>query len=160
MSTDQQILTQLEAMQRQLDAIEARQRFTEELVRDMTPIARMAMTSAAEKLAVWDDKGLFAMLRVTRDAFERVLDSYTEEDARHLAENVGERGRLPCLDLLGRDLRDRDAALALGRGLPARGDEDRVVIGGGRDGEGDEQGGRERGGRTGHDGVPSLPGRT
>jgi tRNA 2-thiouridine synthesizing protein E len=85
---NEEILSRLDAISRRLDAIEARQRFGEEMMEELMPIGKLVMNSAATHLAEWDERGLFEMLGVGRRAMLRILESYSKEDAEYLADAV------------------------------------------------------------------------
>ena len=51
----------LDEMDRKLDYVVERQQYAEELILEMTPIAREAMTAAAAQLSEWEAKGLLSM---------------------------------------------------------------------------------------------------
>ncbi|MBW2463523.1 MAG: TusE/DsrC/DsvC family sulfur relay protein [Deltaproteobacteria bacterium] len=85
---NEKILARLDAISQQLEVVAERQRFTEELVEEMTPIARLVMSSATTRLSALEERGVFDMLAVTQDAAGRVLDSYTKDDAQHLADAI------------------------------------------------------------------------
>lgn len=85
---NEQILARLEEISRQVEAVDKRVRFTEELVEEMIPIARLMVSSATTHLGKLEERGVFDMLAVTRDAANRILDSYSKEDAEHLADAI------------------------------------------------------------------------
>lgn len=85
---EKEVLSRLASIEDKLDYVVARQRWTEELLEEMTPIARLAMNSATRELAAWDEKGAFAMLAELRTGLDRILESYGPEDARLLAESL------------------------------------------------------------------------
>ena len=87
-TTNEEVLARLASIEAKLDYVVERQRFTEELVEEMTPIARLMMGRATRELADWDAKGAFAMLAELRKGIDRILESYTPEDARMLAESL------------------------------------------------------------------------
>ncbi len=83
-----QILARLEEISRQVEAVDKRVRFTEELVEEMIPIARLVVSSATTRLGDWEERGVFDMIAVMQDAAGRVLDSYSKDDAQHLADAI------------------------------------------------------------------------
>ncbi len=80
------IMARLDEISKKLDYVVERQRWTEELVEEMTPIARLAMGSATDQLAGLDELGAFDKFAILRGAFTQVLKSYTKEDVQHLAD--------------------------------------------------------------------------
>lgn len=85
---NEEVLARLASIEKKLDYVVERQRWTEELVEEMTPIARLAMSRATRELEAWDQKGAFAMLAELRTGLDRILETYGPEDARLLAESV------------------------------------------------------------------------
>ncbi|MCB9597572.1 MAG: TusE/DsrC/DsvC family sulfur relay protein [Sandaracinaceae bacterium] len=103
-NSNEEILARLASIEQKLDYVVERQRWTEELVSEMTPIARLVMTSASNRLADWEKRGAFEMLSALGDAADGVLDNYTPEDARELAGSLvailGTVRNLTQLDIL------------------------------------------------------------
>ena len=83
-----QILARLEEISAQVEAVDKRVRFTEELVEEMIPIARLVVSSATTRLGDWEERGVFDMIAVMQDAADRILDNYTKDDAEHLADAI------------------------------------------------------------------------
>ncbi|MEZ4337646.1 MAG: TusE/DsrC/DsvC family sulfur relay protein [Sandaracinaceae bacterium] len=89
MTTQQeQVLARLESIEKKLDYVVERQRWTEELLEEMSPIARLVMLRATNDLAAWEEKGAFAMLAELKTGLDRILESYGPEDARMLSESI------------------------------------------------------------------------
>ena len=56
MTTQQeQVLARLESIEKKLDYVVERQRWTEELLEEMSPIARLVMLRATNDLAAWEE---------------------------------------------------------------------------------------------------------
>lgn len=102
-----QILIQLEQLHQKVDQLAARQRKQAELIEEMTPIAREAMSMATDKLADWERKGHVAFVRELLGIGDEVLNNFTVEDAHMLRENT-----VAMLQLLKRMTRPRMLALA------------------------------------------------
>ncbi len=65
-----------------------RQRKTEELFEELTPVAKEMMKTATERLAVWDQSGYFDFARELGRVGERVLDGFSPEDVRKLGDAI------------------------------------------------------------------------
>lgn len=75
-------------MAAQLDYLVARQQAVDELLEELAPIARLAMTGAVETLDELDKAGWFAMARELARVGDRVVRSYTPEDVRRLGDQI------------------------------------------------------------------------
>lgn len=78
----------LAAIEAQLAYLVERQKKTEELFAEMTPIARAAMATTTAKLDALDKKGYFAFARELARVGERVLEGFAPEDVRRLGDAV------------------------------------------------------------------------
>lgn len=78
----------LGALGTQVAYLVERQRRVEELVDEMTPIARAMMDAGGEKLGAMEQKGWFTFGREAWRVLERVVESYGEDDVRQLGDNV------------------------------------------------------------------------
>lgn len=67
------ILAKLEELDRKLDYVVERQQYIEELIDEMTPVAREAMTATAEQLSEWERLGYFETGRELADLLTRHL---------------------------------------------------------------------------------------
>jgi TusE/DsrC/DsvC family sulfur relay protein len=83
-----ELLSRLDAIDRKLDYVVARQRFLEELIDEMTPVGREAMTSMAAELARWEERGWFAMGREAVGLLDRLAAAYGPDDIHELSEHV------------------------------------------------------------------------
>lgn len=86
--TSADILARIDELERKLDQALAGQRWTRELVTEMSPIARAMMDATTRRLDDWDRRGAFAMLRELGAGVEHVLAHFQPEDARRLAESL------------------------------------------------------------------------
>ncbi len=82
------LMARLEAMDAKLDYVVERQRYAEELVRSMTPVAREGVNAMAEHLAGWEERGWFAMGHEFVGIFDRLAAAYGPEDVAELSEHV------------------------------------------------------------------------
>lgn len=78
----------LGALGTQVAYLVERQRRVEELVDEMTPIARAMMDAGGETLGAMEQKGWFTFGREAWRVLERVVESYGEDDVRQLGDNV------------------------------------------------------------------------
>lgn len=83
-----ELLARLDAIDRKLDYVVARQRFLEELIDEMTPVGREAMTAMAAELATWEERGWFAMGREVVGMLDRLAQAYGPDDIHELSEHV------------------------------------------------------------------------
>jgi len=86
--TDNDLMARLEAMDAKLDYVVDRQRYAEELVRSMTPVAREGVNAMAEHLAGWEERGWFDMGHEFVGIFDRLAAAYGPEDVAELSEHV------------------------------------------------------------------------
>lgn len=85
---DTELLARLEAIDRKLDYVVARQRYVEELVEEMTPVAREAVTAMAGRMAEWEQRGWFAMGNELVSLFDKLAQAYGPQDISELSEHV------------------------------------------------------------------------
>ncbi|MEZ4320037.1 MAG: TusE/DsrC/DsvC family sulfur relay protein [Myxococcota bacterium] len=85
---DTDLTRSLDALHAKLDYVVERQRYTEELVRDMTPVAREAMTATAARLAEWEERGWFLLAGELVALFDRIAGAYGPDDVRELSDSV------------------------------------------------------------------------
>lgn len=78
----------LDAVDQKLDELRERQRWQKELVDEMSPILREAMTVASERLHEMDQAGYFTFGREAVRVVERVAETYSEEDVRLLGDHI------------------------------------------------------------------------
>lgn len=83
-----ELLARLDAIDRKLDYVVARQRFLEELIDEMTPVGREAMTTMAAELAKWEERGWFAMGHEAVGLLDRLAAAYGPDDIHELSERV------------------------------------------------------------------------
>ena len=88
MSDIDPLMARLDAIDAKLDYVVARQRYVEEFVRDMTPVAREGIVVAAAQLADWEERGWFALASELFVLLERLADAYGPDDVHELADNV------------------------------------------------------------------------
>lgn len=78
----------LDNLDSKLDTLLERQRFQKDLVEEFAPIAREAMRVGADKLSTLERAGYFAFARQGMALIDYVVQSYSEDDVRLLADNV------------------------------------------------------------------------
>lgn len=74
----------LDLLTEQMAFLVERQRKTEELFEEMTPILKAVMGSATERLHGMEQKGYFAFGREAVGVAERIMDGFSPEDVRQL----------------------------------------------------------------------------
>lgn len=79
---------QLGALATQTAWLVERQRRVEELMDEMTPIARAVMAAGGEKLGALEEKGWFSFGREALRVLERVVETTEEDDLRQLGDNI------------------------------------------------------------------------
>lgn len=82
------VLDRLDALAAKVDALAARQRAHEELIADMTPIAREAMTAAIGKLDTLEKEGYFAFVAEAAGVARRVVEGFSPADVRQLGDSI------------------------------------------------------------------------
>ncbi|HEU0034338.1 MAG TPA: TusE/DsrC/DsvC family sulfur relay protein [Kofleriaceae bacterium] len=88
MLTNDLILQRLDSLSDQVAQLAERQRAREELVEEMTPIAREALGQAIERLDALDKAGVFAFAAEAGRVGKRVLDNFTPDDVRQLGDAI------------------------------------------------------------------------
>jgi TusE/DsrC/DsvC family sulfur relay protein len=78
----------LAAMEAQLTYLVERQKKTEELFSEMTPILREVMATATTRLGAMDEKGYFAFGKELLAVSERVIEGFSPEDVRKLGDAI------------------------------------------------------------------------
>lgn len=76
--------SRLDHLTTEVHALVERQRRTEELFEEMTPILKAVMASATTRLGDMEQKGYFAFGRELVGVGERILDGFSPEDVRQL----------------------------------------------------------------------------
>ncbi|HEY6038380.1 MAG TPA: TusE/DsrC/DsvC family sulfur relay protein [Kofleriaceae bacterium] len=136
MQAEHAILQRLDTISHQLDEITRRQSATEELVEEVTPIAREAIATAIARLDALDKQGYFAFLAELGQVGRKVVEGFSPADVRQLGDAIV--GILDVVRALTRPevlqiatdaaaaLRDADQAKPLGafRALRATRDDD------------------------------------
>lgn len=84
----QGIEARLAAMESQLAYLVERQKKTEELFTELTPVAREVMGVATTKLAALEDEGYFAFGREVISLGQRIMTGFQPEDVRKLADAI------------------------------------------------------------------------
>ncbi|MFT7521690.1 MAG: TusE/DsrC/DsvC family sulfur relay protein [Kiritimatiellia bacterium] len=79
---------QLTRMESKIDYVVERQRYVDELISEMTPVALQVMGVASDQFGVMEEKGYFAMGRELLAMMDRVLGAYDPEDVGQLGENI------------------------------------------------------------------------
>lgn len=82
------LFARLDAMDAKLDYVVERQEYVEDLVREMTPVLREAMTSMAGEMSEWERRGWFAMGKEMVSLFDRLANAYGPDDVREFSEHV------------------------------------------------------------------------
>jgi TusE/DsrC/DsvC family sulfur relay protein len=88
MQTEQLILQRLDTISARLDELAERRRATDELVEEVTPIAREALATAIAKLDLLDKQGHFAFLAEVAQVGRRVVEGFTPADVRQLGDAI------------------------------------------------------------------------
>lgn len=88
MQTEQLILQRLETISQQLDEVTRRQRATEELFEEVTPIAREALATAIAKFDALDQQGYFAFFAELAQVGRKVIEGFTPDDVRQLGNAI------------------------------------------------------------------------
>lgn len=78
----------LDHLTAQLDYLAARQRYVDELLGEVGPIARVAMDGLIEQLAILEQAGYFAFGSELLSVVDRVVRSYSREDVHRLGEQI------------------------------------------------------------------------
>lgn len=78
------IAARLDTLSQQVAYLVERQKKQEELIAEMTPIARAMMSTATERLDAMEKKGYFAFGNELLKISERVIENYSANDVREL----------------------------------------------------------------------------
>ena len=84
----EQVLARLNAMDARLAAMAERQRRSDELFEEMTPILREVLGAASTRLEDLDKKGYFAFGRELLGVADRIVTGFGPEDVRQLGDAV------------------------------------------------------------------------
>lgn len=82
------VLDRLAAIEERLTEIAERQRKTDELIEEMTPIARLALSSAITRFDEFEKKGYFALAREAAYVAQRVVETYKPDDVRAFGDAI------------------------------------------------------------------------
>jgi tRNA 2-thiouridine synthesizing protein E len=82
------LIARLDAIDRKLDGIITRQRYYEDLIKEMTPIGREVVKAASGQLGELEAKGYFAVGRELLTMVDRVVTTYGAEDVHQLGEHI------------------------------------------------------------------------
>lgn len=85
---DAELNARLDALDRKLDSIVERQRFTQEFIREMTPVGRVAMNAMAARLAAWEDRGWFAIAAELGNVLDALGEAYGPDDVHELSTSI------------------------------------------------------------------------
>lgn len=86
--TESRLLARLDTIEAKLDYVVERQAFVEDMVREMTPVVREAMTAMAGNLQTWEDRGWFAMGKELVHLFDTLAQAYGPDDVHELSGHV------------------------------------------------------------------------
>jgi TusE/DsrC/DsvC family sulfur relay protein len=93
MTLDNETTIDLESLNARLDYLVARHEMLEDLIREMTPVVREAMKVGTERLAAWEERGVFTLLAELADRVVPLLETVrnlTEPDVLAVANEAGE----------------------------------------------------------------------
>ena len=79
---------EIAALNAQVTAMTRRQHRWDELVEDLSPVAKQALEAATEQLDEVERKGYFVFAREVLGVVDKVVSGYTAEDVRQLGDNV------------------------------------------------------------------------
>jgi tRNA 2-thiouridine synthesizing protein E len=82
------LLTKLEELNTNVEYLVARQRKLEELVDELMPIGKLALTDWSERLAALEERGYFEFAEALVDVVDHVVTGFTPDDVHDLADNV------------------------------------------------------------------------
>ncbi len=85
---EERLFARLDAIETKLDYVVERQEYVEDLIREMTPVLREAMTSMAGEMQTWEARGWFAMGKEMVGLFDRLANAYGPDDVREFSEVV------------------------------------------------------------------------
>lgn len=82
------VASRLAAMEAQMTYLVERQKKTEELFAEMTPILREVMATATSRLGELDEKGYFAFGKEMVNVGERIIEGFSPDDVRKLGDAI------------------------------------------------------------------------
>ncbi len=82
------VMARLDAIARDVAALAERQRKSDELLAEMTPILKEVMATATGKLGELEQRGYFAFVRELGGLADRVITSYGPDDVRQLSSAI------------------------------------------------------------------------
>lgn len=82
------VLERLDDLAAKVDRLAARQRASEELIADMTPIAREVMSAAIARLDALERDGYLAFAAETAGIARRVIEGFSPDDVRQLGDSI------------------------------------------------------------------------
>lgn len=85
---DAELVARLDALQRRLDYVVERQRWTESLIEEMTPVVREALTAVSGPLAAAEARGWFAAARELGGLADRLVEAYGPDQMHELADHL------------------------------------------------------------------------
>ena len=80
--------TKLDRIQEQIATLVQRQRYQSELIDEMWPIVNEVVKASTETLNDFESKGYFAFAREGIHIIDKVVENYSEDDVRQLAESI------------------------------------------------------------------------
>lgn len=85
---DPELLSRLDALERKLDYVVERQRWTEELIEEMTPVIREGLGAASGPLAQAEARGWFALAQQLGVLADRAVAAYGPDRMHELTEHL------------------------------------------------------------------------
>jgi len=82
------VSTQLSVLTEQVGYIAKKQRERDELLEEMQPILKEVMSFATDKLDAADSAGYFTFAKESARVFDRIVESYGEDDVHALGDNI------------------------------------------------------------------------
>ncbi|MCA9573006.1 MAG: DUF1641 domain-containing protein, partial [Myxococcales bacterium] len=86
--TEARLLARLDSIDAKLDYVVERQELVEDLIREMTPVAREALNAMAGQMQTWEDRGWFAMGHALIGLFDDLANAYGPDDVHELRGHV------------------------------------------------------------------------
>lgn len=84
----EKVLARLDALSNDVTYLVERQRAQEELLAEMTPIARAMMATATERLGALEQDGYFAFGKELLGVLDRIVKAYSPADVQQLADSI------------------------------------------------------------------------